>query len=185
MKNLYLYTFIGTVLMGMSGMVLAAGATPPTPVIVSGGAIHFTGKVTNAPCAVGVVGPVDLGEITTRTFTAANTPGPQKNFKITLSNCDISTYKTLAIGFQGSTVPADNKILQITNSGPDTANGLGIQILDSNGAPLALDGSGESAAKTLINGANNISLTARYISTLATVSPGQADADVNFTLKYQ
>lgn len=69
----------------------AAVAADPTPVSVSGGTIHFEGKLVNAACAVSTKSAdqtVTLGQYRTASFTAIGNTTAQVPFSIVLNDCD-------------------------------------------------------------------------------------------------
>ncbi|MGP2504113.1 fimbrial protein [Pantoea ananatis] len=168
--------------MGISGLSYAE-----TPISGPGGTIHFTGSITNSPCAVvlnnGYEQTVPLNQVSARAFSKAGDTGPKKTFDIILENCDVSTYKNATLSFNGQT-DGNNKVLQLTNNGSNTAQGIGIQVTDVNNNPVSFDGTPTPATK-LVSGKNTVSFTASYISTAATVTAGDANADMTFTLQYQ
>ncbi len=68
----------------------AAVAVDPTPVSVSGGTIHFEGKLVNAACAVtkSADQTVTLGQYRTASFTAIGNTTAQVPFSIVLNDRD-------------------------------------------------------------------------------------------------
>ena len=70
--------------------------------------------------------------------------------------------------------------------GSSTANGIGVQLLNTDGAtPVPINSSTPTQIGVSTIGDNNISLYARYYQTEATVSSGSADATATLTLNYQ
>ncbi|MBX0104049.1 type 1 fimbrial protein subunit FimA, partial [Salmonella enterica subsp. enterica serovar Typhi] len=65
-----------------------------------------------------------------------------------------------------------------------TATGVGIEILDNTSSPLKPDGATFSAKQALVEGTNTLRFTARYKATAA-ATPGQANADATFIMKYE
>ncbi|MFP1763831.1 type 1 fimbrial major subunit FimA [Lonsdalea quercina] len=166
-------------------------STDVTPALtVTGGTIHFTGKLTSAPCAVSTDSSdqtVNLGEYTTHHFNASGIKGTEKPFQIKLEDCDTSTYTTAAVAFSGRQ-DADNANLLAVDSGlsgdqSTTATGVGIQILDSASQVVKPDGNTFSTAKTLNDGENVLNFAAQYVSTAAATA-GEANADATFTMQY-
>lgn len=89
----------------------AAVAADPTPVSVSGGTIHFEGKLVNAACAVSTKSAdqtVTLGQYRTASFTAIGDTTAQVPFSIVLNDCDPKVAATAAVAFSGQ---ADNTTL--------------------------------------------------------------------------
>ena len=173
--------------------LVATGAnatTTSTTSTVNGGTVHFTGQFVNAACAVSTDTAdqtIDLGQYRTASITAAGQTTTNIPFNIKLVNCDTSVATTAAITFTG-TPDEDNSTLFAVNSGgtnSTAASGVGIQLLDSASNDLPPDGTTYSMTKTLTDGDNTIPFTARYKSTAATVTAGQADADATFVIQYQ
>ncbi|EED7584969.1 type 1 fimbrial protein subunit FimA, partial [Salmonella enterica subsp. enterica] len=78
----------------------AAVAADPTPVSVSGGTIHFEGKLVNAACAVSTKSAdqtVTLGQYRTASFTAIDDTTAQVPFSIVLNDCDPKVAATAAV----------------------------------------------------------------------------------------
>ncbi|ECP6958883.1 type 1 fimbrial protein subunit FimA [Salmonella enterica] len=148
----------------------AAVAADPTPVSVSGGTIHFEGKLVNAACAVSTKSAdqtVTLGQYRTASFTAIGDTTAQVPFS---GQADNTNTNLLAVS------SADNST---------TATGVGIEILDNTSSPLKPDGATFSAKQALVEGTNTLRFTARYKATAAATTPGQANADATFIMKYE
>ncbi|MBT0728584.1 type 1 fimbrial major subunit FimA [Rosenbergiella nectarea] len=169
---------------------VAAQAADATPVTVNGGTVHFTGEFVNAACAVSTDTAdqtVNLGQYTTSQLTAVGQRTTAKPFNIKLVNCSTATYKTASISFKGTIDATDKTLLAVNGGGSNAtaATGVGIEILDASSTPLTPNGTSYSTAQTLITGTNTLPFTARYKSTLASVSAGTADADATFVVQYQ
>ncbi len=171
----------------MSSMANAAG-DPPPPITADGGTIHFTGSLVNAPCAVNVNSqdqPVPLGQYRTASFTKVGDTSASIPFNIVLEDCDASVYTNAAVAFSGQRDSVNDGLLAVTsNQNKATAGNVGIQILDEASKPVVLDGSTFSTPHKLIDGENTLPFAARYVSTAATTSAGDADADAVFTMQY-
>ncbi|ENU2131134.1 type 1 fimbrial major subunit FimA [Salmonella enterica] len=154
----------------------AAVAADPTPVSVSGGTIHFEGKLVNAACAVSTKSAdqtVTLGQYRTASFTAIGNTTAQVPFSIVLNDCDPKVAATAAVAFSG----------QADNTNP---NLLAVSSADNNtSSPLKPDGATFSAKQALVEGTNTLRFTARYKATAAAATPGQANADATFIMKYE
>lgn len=168
----------------------ANATTSTTTTTVSGGTVHFTGQFVNAACAVSTDTAdqtINLGEYRTASITAAGQTTTNIPFNIKLVDCDTSVATTATIAFTG-TPDEDNSTLFAVNAGgtnSTSATGVGIQLLDSAANDLPPDGNTYSVGTTLVSGDNTIPFTARYKSTSATVTAGQADADATFVIQYQ
>ena len=153
--------------------------------------VHFQGQFLNAPCVVSAdtenqlidMGQYRTGDILQTGQYTANIP-----FEIRLVNCDIELAQTARFSFIGERDQLDPSLLKIrSDQSPNaqTAQGIGLEIVDANGTPLRPDGVVYSEAKALINGQNTFIFSARYKSTTAMVKAGQANADANFLITYQ
>lgn len=168
----------------------ATDSTTTTTTTVNGGTVHFTGQFVNAACAVSTDTAdqtINLGEYRTASITAAGQTTTNIPFNIKLVDCDTSVATTATIAFTG-TPDEDNSTLFAVNAGgtnSTSASGVGIQLLDSAANDLPPDGTTYSVGTTLLSGDNTIPFTARYKSTSATVTAGQADADATFVIQYQ
>lgn len=170
-------------LMALSGSVLAAGTTTS----VQGGNVHFIGTVIDAACSVdtgndGSNVQVDLGQVRSAKFTAANMAANQKvPFDIVLTDCDTTVSANAQVTFSGNAAAGAAGVLD-NGAGPGAATGVGIQIYDNTGAAIALGTA--SVKNALINGENKLHFSADYISTAAKVVAGSVDATATFTMTY-
>ncbi|EBA9643807.1 type 1 fimbrial protein subunit FimA [Salmonella enterica] len=176
----------------VAGAAVAADPTPtptPTPVSVSGGTIHFEGKLVNAACAVSTKSAdqtVTLGQYRTASFTTVGDTTALVPFTIVLNDCDPKVAATAAVAFSGQADKTNNNLLAVSSAdNSTTATGVGIEILDNTSSPLKPDGATFSAKQALIEGTNTLRFTARYKTTVADTTPGQANADATFIMKYE
>ena len=169
-----------------SAAAMAAGT--PTTTTVNGGTVHFKGEVVNAACAVdagSVEQTVQMGQVRSAKLATAGSTSSPVGFKIQLDDCDTTVAKTAAVAFTGTAVDSTNtSVLALQSSAAGGATNVGIQILDSTGNPLALDGATFSKASTLNDGTNILPFQARYYATGAATA-GTADADATFKVQYQ
>ncbi|CAI1724778.1 TPA: type 1 fimbrial major subunit FimA [Serratia fonticola] len=178
-------TVIGASLLSVATLASAASTT------VNGGTVHFTGQIVNAACSVSADSmdqTVTMGQFRTAKFAAVGDRSGLVPFKIKLSDCDTSVSTKASVSFSGAADTTDATLLSISNISGGTAgsaSGLGIEISDSKGTVLSPDGATFSAASILADGTNVLAFNARYKATKAAVTPGQADADVTFGLKYE
>lgn len=172
------------------GLALLSAGTAASAAIVTGGTVHFTGQIVNAACAVSadsVDQTVKMGQFRTANFSSVGTRSNAVPFTIKLEDCDTSVSTTAATSFYGSLDQNDPTVLTVSNiagGAAGTASGVGIEISDHTGKVLKPDGSEFSTAQELVDGSNVLSFTARYKSTQASVTPGQADADATFKMQY-
>lgn len=172
----------------VSALLFSAAASAADPVIVNGGNVHFTGELVNAACAVSTESSnqtVELGQYRTAKLAAAGDMTTPVPFKIKLVDCDPTVSATAAVAFAGQSMDGDATLLAV-NSGTNApaAQNVGIQISDSTSAILSPNGSKFSAAKTLNEGTNVLDFSARYVAK-GVSTPGQANADATFVVKYE
>lgn len=170
-------------------MLVAGAAVAADPVSVSGGTVHFEGELVNAACAVSTQSSdqvVTLGQYRTASFAAVGDTTAQIPFSIVLNDCDPAVAATAAVAFSGQ-ADATNSALLAVSSGNNTttAGGVGIEILDNASTALKPDGATFSTAQALVEGTNTLRFSARYKATAASATPGQANADATFIMKYE
>jgi major type 1 subunit fimbrin (pilin) len=170
-------------------MLVAGAAVAADPVSVSGGTVHFEGELVNAACAVSTQSAdqvVTLGQYRTASFAAIGDTTAQIPFSIVLNDCDPAVAATAAVAFSGQ-ADASNSALLAVSSGNNTttAGGVGIEILDNASTALKPDGATFSTAQALVEGTNTLRFSARYKATAASATPGQANADATFIMKYE
>jgi major type 1 subunit fimbrin (pilin) len=171
---------------GVSASALAA------PVEVKGGTVNFTGDLVNAACAVSTSSAnqtVTLGQVRTANFKNAGDKTTPVPFEIKLVDCDTAVQATAAVAFQGTavggTAGADLLAVSAADANGTAAKNVGIEIADHTAKVLGLTGAIYSTAKTLTTGDNSLKFSARYVSTAAATTPGQANASATFTVKYE
>ncbi|HGH5989510.1 type 1 fimbrial major subunit FimA [Morganella morganii] len=158
---------------------------------VTGGTVHFTGRIVNAACAVSADSTdqtVNMGQYRTAFFNAKGKKSGDVPFSIKLEDCDTSVSTKASVSFSGLSSADDPTALQTSNisgGSAGAAKGVGIQIADHMGKVVKPDGSVFSTEQKLVDGVNVLNFSANYISTQATVTPGGADADATFTMQYQ
>ena len=170
-------------------MLVAGVAVAADPVSVSGGTVHFEGELVNAACAVSTQSSdqvVTLGQYRTASFAAVGDTTAQIPFTIVLNDCDPKVAATAAVAFSGQTDITNNNLLAVSSSdNSTTAGGVGIEILDNTSTALKPDGATFSTAQALVEGTNTLRFSARYKATAASATPGQANADATFIMKYE
>ncbi|CAK9883810.1 MAG: Fimbrial subunit type 1 [Candidatus Erwinia impunctatus] len=106
-------------------------------------------------------------------------------FKIQLNDCDSSVSTKASVAFAGNAVSStNNTVLSLQSSAAGSATNVGVQILDSVGTPLALDGGTFGTKTVLTDGTNTIPFQARYYATGAATA-GIANADATFKVQYE
>lgn len=172
---------------------MAAGPAPAasTTTRTNGGVVHFKGQIVNAACAVSADSSdqtVQLGQYRSAKFKAVGDKSGAVPFNIKLQDCDSTVSTKASVTFAGPSDGIDPSVLAVSNIGGGAggaASGVGIEISDSQGVVMSPNSGAYSSPQTVSDGVTLLPLTARYKSTLAAVTPGEADADATFTLQYQ
>ncbi|MDY7569886.1 fimbrial protein [Pseudomonas sp. CCC4.1] len=198
MKNLYL------AILSLSALA-ASGATFAEPVTVKGGSgqINFMGFINNDACSVdGSTGKdkvisVDMGNVSIKDMGSDTAPNAGRisandfNLKV---NCNAGTKVSMVFKPSlngGSGLVTGKKVLKL--QGTDAAKGVGIALLDSDGALIdltsdttALVTTGLSGEKA-VGGDGTLSFAAAYVTTgdAATAVAGTGNATLPFVLQYE
>ena len=135
---------------------------------------------------------VSMGSVAATSFGGAGSVSDSKPFNISLqcSGGVINSYTNVYTTLTDVTNPG-NVSDTLSLNASSSATGLGVQVL--RGTTVIRYGPDSSVAGNpnqwfagaAQNGAFNIPLTARYIKTAATVTPGTANASATFTMSYQ
>jgi len=124
---------------------------------------------------------VVLGDVATTAFTAAGDKASPEKFQINLTACP-SAVTAVTVKFDGVS-DATNTDLLALDSG-QTATGVGIEIADKNGNPIALHTASPSYP-VATGGTATLDFIGRYVATTATVGAGTANGTSQFTINYQ
>jgi len=188
-KNKILLALSGALMMA-AGCANAAADASTNVVTVTGGTVHFRGSLIDAACSVSTDSAdqiVDLGQHPLHDFKAVGDKTELRPFTIKLEDCDTSVATTAAVAFSGAvdSTNADLLAVDATEGNGAGATGVGIQILDEKSKTVKVDGSSFSSAHKLIDGENVLNFKSRYVSTVASPTAGQANADATFIMQYQ
>lgn len=175
-----------------TAMMYGASAFAATP--FGGGTIHFTGTITNSPCAVAPGDDslvVPFGQVSYRQLSAANDTTASQPIVIRLTQCafdpdtgtnpnPIGLMSKVKVSFNG-TGTDDRKGYISTGS----AQNVAVQLLKSDNSTVIEANSTmpDSDAQQLQAGDNQLRFFARLLATGA-VTPGDIDATVTYTLTY-
>lgn len=182
---------VGTVMAMSAGSAYAADDSTTTAVTtVTGGTVHFRGSLVDAACSVSTESAdqtVDLGQHPLHIFKSVGDKSELRPFTIKLEDCDTEIASTAQVAFSGAADERSPTLLAVDASQGNGAGatGVGIQILDEKSTVIPPDGSTFSAPHTLMNGENILNFKARYVSTIADPTAGQANADATFIMQYQ
>jgi len=183
---------IAQYVVGVGGGMTAA--TFPTANVTITGAVSIVARTCQTPNV-----NVAMGTHTVAEFNGIGTGTAWNDFTLALNNCPAFN------GVYGNTdnsltansikyrldptagVDAANPNVLKLNRGTPEATGVGIQIANDLGAPLALQTLLPSGiVPTAVEGASySIALKARYLQTGAAVTGGPANAAMTFTIDYQ
>lgn len=142
----------------------------------------FSGVMTVSAggCTVGSVTDVEMGTLSSASFTRAGSTGPKVPFSVSLTECKGAATQahfdfTPVYGFANQ----DRGVIALSND-ENSATGVGIQLL-MNGKEIA--GFNDNVA-TIAEGDNLVNFEAKYYQTAETVTPGSADSMVVFNVFY-
>jgi major type 1 subunit fimbrin (pilin) len=175
---------------GVRGSIQVVGATCKTPNVnvpmgrhgtsalkgIGSGTpkIDFVIRLTDCPGFPGYYGNTDNGAIPASSETG-------------VSNAGIVVKNSVSVRIEpaSAAIDAPRGILGLV-AAPDSAVGIGVQLLDNSGTPRALS---QNVPLPDVLGADtrslNIYLGARYLQTADTVRPGKANAVATYTIIYQ
>ncbi|EJM7985614.1 fimbrial protein [Salmonella enterica] len=105
------------------------------------------------------------------------------SFSIQIENCSAGTQVDYQFTSSGSTSVTNGNILHI-EKGDNAAEGVGIQILDTNNNVLQFDTDYTAVTQTIQNQLVTIPLKARYVKT-GTIKAGKVDAVATFSVYYR
>lgn len=129
---------------------------------------------------------VNLGNHLQSQFTRRDMTTSSRPFSISLNNC--SYVQAVDIQFIGNPDPdatnaALNGIVQLDHAGGVTATGVAVQLLNDHDNPLKLNQ--PQTVWQHVDDHVNIPFAVRYIQTKPRVTPGQANASVQFLMSYR
>ncbi|KAA5971611.1 fimbrial protein [Pantoea sp. M_9] len=147
------------------------------------GTINFTGKITDDTCDIdagSATQNINMGTIGSDAFQGPGTIAGATGFKIVMTNCPAS-HSAVSVKFDGAPDNGNPDILALSSS-PTNASGVGIQLRDYDRTPISLNT--DSKPVPVTGGTATMNFSAAYIATAATVTAGDADSTVNFTVNY-
>lgn len=146
--------------------------------------IRLSGTVVALGCTVepgDVDKPVNLGEWATKQLKKNGSSTNPVAFSISLTGC---TASGVTLAFTGTKDKTDNSLLALNNGGSNAAQGVAVQIMDSQRNRISV---GDNAPRGVVDANGNLTLNfyANYVATADSgVTAGVADADSIFTLTY-
>ncbi|MEQ0188783.1 fimbrial protein [Klebsiella sp. CN_Kp098] len=146
--------------------------------------VSVTGTVKDNTCTVSGRGIilVDMGHATNvRDMQSVGDTGGIVPFTLKLEKCGVAA-SGVAVTFNGAADANNPDVLQL-QSLPESATGIGVQLLDQNKTPLKLTTPSPVFALQTSSQEADLTLYARYIATTTGATAGRAwaGATVNFT----
>jgi|GEM_PF-2221628 len=186
----------GAVLPARSGAVLGTmtilyGTNTGPPVNAWGTNSIFLNQLQSTfpvlGCTPQTTVPVPMGTFPVSGFTGIGTTQGRRSFTIQLTGCPAAM---ASISFSlhpvsGAIGPASNGVAQLT-PGTGVATGVGVLLTQTGSStPLTFDSVARFVGYTGSAGNYQIPLDAAYVQTGASVGPGTANSQVEFTISYQ
>ncbi|APC14458.1 hypothetical protein BLL42_01420 [Pseudomonas frederiksbergensis] len=171
-------------------LALAMGLAA-TSAFAADGRINFTGKISSATCPIEIVNPengnvsnlVSLGWVDSSAFKGVNTVAGERSFQMRVtpgSACVLDPLKLDATVTFNSVYGGGGDHYGLKPNG-SPARGVAVAIKDVSGAFIK-NGDTSVVYKLDATDPTLMDFSAMYIATAATVTPGPADSDVEFTL---
>lgn len=149
------------------------------------GTIKFRGTIIEETCTVkGTSGKdivVDFGNVhKSKLDGGIGKFSDPKSFKVNLTSCpDLSNFN---VSFDGTEKTADSNYFKTSLSGSNKNNNIAIALYKSDGSTLIKPGTSiEIPGKS---GNTSFDLSAKLVSTAATVTAGSFTRDIKFTISY-
>ncbi|MFZ1874903.1 MAG: fimbrial protein [Chania sp.] len=163
---------------------LITGMALSSTVFAADGVIHFTGKVLDNVCNVSPTLNVNMDDVSVDTLGVVGDRVKPKDFVLTLTDCPASL-TTAKIQLDGTADSSDLDIFQLDNAGqPGVASGIGLEIISEFGAVIVPGGTTDPWALNTITGTNTLPFKASYKRTNDTVTAGDANVSVQFSVLY-
>ncbi|HCM7229831.1 TPA: fimbrial protein [Klebsiella aerogenes] len=155
--------------------------------LADGGQINIDGDVVASSCSVDNGSKnqdVPLGTFYSSDFPSVGTPTQPVSFDIKLTGCTTGI-KGAKVSFTGAQVSGNPDLLALTGAGTSgVASGIGVELLDKNMSPIAINSTTESYPLTAGDN-NTLTFNLRYKSTATVVTEGDAAATLFFDMQYQ
>ncbi|WP_025123489.1 MULTISPECIES: fimbrial protein [unclassified Serratia (in: enterobacteria)] len=166
-------------------LALVASGFVASSVYAADGTINFTGEITDQACTVDSTSQnlqVPLGKIAASSFNGQGSYSAATNFTLKLKDCPLAN--TATVKFDGTSVDGDNSVLALA-SGAGVAGGVGIELSDATQTVVNLFANSASYNLTAgVGSETDLNFTARYKALSTVVTPGVANASVQFSIIY-
>lgn len=184
MKTALLVISTSILLTGFMG-----GAFAASPAVGAGGTINFDGNVVETACAVDTKSQnqnISLGEARRADMAEKGDVSTKTSFSIVLAECDPTIQETASFGFTGQVDSDDPQSLINLDTGTDAASKVGVQLMDTTGAVVPLDGTYSEGTKITLNeGENTAHFSAYMIATALGAKAGSVHSTVDFKVQYE
>ena len=174
MKSKLLFTLLTSI----SSFTLNAA----TPIV--GGTVTFMGQIVNSTCSVSNASSnimVNLGQYDLNRLSKAGDISQPIPFEIKLDNC---SKEPVSVTFSGENHATQPNLLSTNADGrANSAQNIGIEILDHTSKALRPDGKTFSSPNTSNATSRVLNFSARYVAT-GKVTTGDVNAIAVFQLKY-
>ncbi|TBL73433.1 type 1 fimbrial protein [Obesumbacterium proteus] len=175
-------------------LILSMLAACSLSAFASDGDITFVGVVTASACTLnGFNGGTTksgatmiLPPVTPSSFSSAGGYAGMTDFTIDLKDCDITTQQNAQVTFSGSPDSLNNKILK-NGSTADSASGVGVALLENDGATLVdINGGTPSQEQALSTGNTTLRFKVAYKANTSTpaVTAGNVSAKTFIDIMY-
>lgn len=150
----------------------------------SGGMMHFSGSLTDGPCAVKATNGDRIVTLKQVKESALLVPGQAAGqvrlFHVVLDDCNINVYSNAQVSFSGETDSTFKTVL-VNQATDDPAENVGLQLYGPDGEKIVPD---NSSAIKLTDGFNMIPLTVDYVPTRLNPTGGNVTSTVTFSIIY-
>lgn len=149
----------------------------------------MSGEIMKESCDIdanNLTQSIEIGDFTVGTFKSVGSVSADKSFKILLSKCS-PEIKSAGVTFTGTAQAGGDPsllVLSDTTGGGNMAQGIAVQLLDSNKSPLAIN-SINPIRYDISPGENTLSFALRYKAVTLPVTAGNATAVLYFNMDYQ
>jgi len=165
-------------------LAILAGSAVTSVANAASGTINFTGSVESAACTVSPTSKsqtVNLGNVGASDFGASGTTTGSGKISVVLSSCP-AALTTASVSFGGTANAANPNILALSSA--TGAKNVGVALYENDSSTQIPLGT-KSKPQTLNSGADTtLTYFAKYMSTAATVTAGDAAAVADFTVMY-
>ncbi|MFC0225984.1 fimbrial protein [Serratia aquatilis] len=144
--------------------------------------------ITASSCSASTTQPVvDLGKHSKRDFPAQGSTTEKKSFNIELTGCSEKGLSTISYTLSplNNIVDANQAVMAITSK-PEAAAGVGVKVMDQNGAPVRFNS--VTHVPSFVPGSQAVTIpfqAAMYRTSAVPVVAGVVHAPLTFTMTYR